>query len=245
LVAADFAPARFDDREVGNGTALERPRYIGGRVELTSDPRGTFIATLADQTQIMGSGIYSTSVQAGLAVHALRQLDIELLPQLIWAVGEFRYASQVSTLTPNFSTSTSYFGKLTAKSVSATLRATYTFTPQLTLQAYTQAFLASGHYDDLQTQMIPTATVALSQLVSPVPLAAQPTGADFEDASLNVSVVFRWEYRLGSTLYFVYTHSQIPTVDPVVPPAMLRLNAFGHGQSSDVVMLKLSYWWAS
>ena len=38
LLAADFAPARFDDREVGDGTALERGRYVGGRLEIASDP---------------------------------------------------------------------------------------------------------------------------------------------------------------------------------------------------------------
>ena len=45
---------------------------------------------------------------------------------------------------------------------------------------------------------------------------------DFQDAALNVNVVFRWEYRLGSTIYFVYSHSQIPTV-PV--PEMGSLNS--------------------
>ena len=80
LLAADFAPARFDDREVGNGTALERARYLGGRLELASDPRGRFYATLANQTQFIGAGTYATSAQGSLLVHALRQLDIELLP---------------------------------------------------------------------------------------------------------------------------------------------------------------------
>ena len=145
FLAADYAPARFDDREVGDGTALERAGYVGGKLEYDSDPRRAIYATIANQTQVMGAGIYATSVQASAVFHALPQLDIELLPQLTWAAGEYRYAWQsVGPYDPYL------FGKLAAKNVSATLRASYTFTPRLTLQAYAQAFLASGHFSDLR-----------------------------------------------------------------------------------------------
>ena len=93
----------------------------------------------------MGAGIYATSVQASAVFHALPQLDIELIPTLTWAAGEYRYAWQsVGPYDPYL------FGKLAAKNVSATLRASYTFTPRLTLQAYAQAFLASGHFSDIR-----------------------------------------------------------------------------------------------
>jgi len=243
LLAADFGPARYDDREIGTGTALERARYWGGRVELATDPRGAFAATLAEQTQFVGWGAFTTGLQANLTVHALRQLDIEFLPQLSWAQGEYRYTWQV-TDPDNY-----FFGKLTAKSLSATLRATYSFTPQLTLQAYMQALLASGHYDD--TRQIARGTlsqVTLADIAGAAPeVFPAGTTPDFEDAALNVNVVFRWEYRLGSTVYLVYTHSQIPTV-PISyfsPPGDLSIHSFAHGGSSDVVLLKLSYWWAS
>ena len=93
----------------------------------------------------MGAGIYATNVQASAVFHALPQLDIELLPQLTWAAGEYRYAWQsVGPYDPYL------FGKLAAKNVSVTLRVSYAFTPRLTLQAYAQAFLASGHFSDLR-----------------------------------------------------------------------------------------------
>jgi hypothetical protein len=242
LLAFDFAPSRFDDREVGDGTALERARYLGGRFELATDPRGTLYATIANQTQVMGAGTYATGGQASLLVHALRQLDIELLPQVTWSAGEYRYARQIVSANP-------YFGKLTANSVSATLRASYTFTPQLTLQAYAQAFLASGHFDDTRPFTLPTGVgtqVTIAGLQSMMQMAP-PTTADFQDAALNVNVVFRWEYRLGSTIYFVYSRSQIPTVPTTafMPPASLDPHAFGHGGTSDVFLLKFSSWWAS
>jgi hypothetical protein len=245
LLAADFAPARFDDREVGDGTALERARYFGGRLELATDPRGVVYATLSNQTQLIGAGTYATAAQGSIIVHALRQLDLELLPQLTWSAGEYRYARQVVDAT-NY-----WFGKLTANSVSATFRTSYTFTPQVTLQAYAQAFLAVGHFDDMRTLPVmgTTGTNVTVASLTPAPSGTPPNSPDFKDAALNVNVVFRWEYRLGSTIYFVYSHSQIPTV-PVpgtngfANPTSLDPHAFGHGGTSDVFLLKFSSWWA-
>ena len=208
---------------------------------------GCLYATLANQTQLVSGGGYVTNTQATLLFHALRQLDIELLPQVTWSAGEYRYARQSVTtdLDPY------YFGKLRANSVSATLRASYTFTPQLTLQAYAQAFLASGHFEDIRLVTRTSVTdgivhlsdLAVAPLINPLntPNFVEP---DFEDAALNINVVFRWEYRLGSTIYLVYARSQIPTVTSFVAPGMIDFRAFGHGGSSDVFLLKFSTWWA-
>jgi uncharacterized protein DUF5916 len=241
FLAADYAPRRFDDREVGDGTALERAGYVGGRLEYDSDPRRALYASVANQTQVMGAGIYSTSVQASALLHALPQVDVELLPQLTWAAGEYRYAWLSSTPPDD------YFGKLTAKNVSVILRATYTFTPRLTLQAYAQAFLASGHFDDVRNLTpIAGSTVRLSALAAAAPAQAGfSANPDFEEAAINASVVCRWEYRLGSTAYLVYTRSQIPAVENLMTAGTLAPRAFGHGGATDVLLLKLSYWWAS
>jgi hypothetical protein len=249
FLALDYAPARFDDREVGDGTALQRGGYVGGKLEYDSDPRRSVYATISNQAQHIGPGTYTTTLQGSLVFHALPQLDIELLPQLTWADGEYRYAWQAVQ-----SASDPYiFGRLTAKNVSATLRATYTFTPRLSLQAYAQAFLASGHFSDLRSVGLDAATgmriagakVYLSQLQAAAP-AQGYQDPDFEEAAVNANVVLRWEYRLGSTLYLVYTRSQIPALDQgsFTPPATLSPRAFGHGATTDVILLKLSYWWA-
>ncbi|MES1208089.1 MAG: DUF5916 domain-containing protein [Pseudomonadota bacterium] len=253
FLAASFAPARFDDREVGDGTALQRAGYWGGKIEYDTDPRRSVYATIADQTQLMGAGIYATSVQGSLVFHVLPQLDIEFLPQLTWAAGEYRYAWQAVTSEAD----PYWFGKLAAKNVSATLRATYTFTPRLSLQAYAQAYLASGHFSELRGFGLNTSSppmrvsgqkVYLSDLdATPAPMVGPSANPDFEEAAINANVVLRWEYRLGSTLYLVYTRSQIPALDPSMfaPPATLSPRNFGHGATTDVILLKLSYWWGS
>jgi hypothetical protein len=56
--------------------------------------------------------------------------------------------------------------------------------------------------------------------------------------------VFRWEYRLGSIAYLVYTRSQSPDVElRTGEPARLRFQNVSRGPAVDVLLLKLSYWW--
>src|ERR1051325_7864673 len=103
------------------------------------------------------------------------------------------------------------FGRLSARNVGATLRASYTFTPRLSLQAFGQLFLAAEHYRDFSTAAM-TAVPSRIHLGDLTPLATPPTHADFQQAALNANVVLRWEYRLGSTLFLVYSRSQVPAV---------------------------------
>jgi hypothetical protein len=234
--AADFQPARFDDREIGNGAALERAGWAGWKVEVDTDPRGKLVAGFANQTQLIAGGAYAVAAQGTLALHALPQLDFELLPSVTWSGGEWRYGFNADT--PGI------FGRLAARSVSATLRASYTFTPQLSLQTYAQAFLASGHYSDLRAVAAPAGT-----LVHRAEIAAAPTMAaatpDFEEAALNVNVVLRWEYHLGSTLFLVYSRSQVPAVALTGQPASFDFRQLGNRASADVILFKISFWWST
>jgi hypothetical protein len=242
--AADVQPARYDDREIGDGAALERAPWAGWKLELDSDPRGRVVAALSNQTEIVAGSAYSVSAQATLSLHALPQLELELLPQVTWADGEWRFAWNATDQGGNY-----LFGKLLARSAGVTLRASYTFTPRLSLQTYAQAFLASGHYTDLRSVLGPTNGDGRGTLITRAALdAAGPgasTSADFEEAALNVNVVLRWEYLLGSTFFLVYTRSQVPAVSMLSGPARLDPGALGTRASADVILFKLSYWWSS
>jgi hypothetical protein len=181
------------------------------------------------------------SGQGSLLLHALPQLDLELLPAVTWGDGEWRYAFNAPGTLPDYN-----FGRLLARSLSATLRASYTFTPQLSLQIYAQAFLASGNYRDVRA----VGTSAAGELISRSQIAGSPlatltANTDFEQAALNANVVLRWEYRLGSTLFLVYSRSQVPAVSTLSGPAGLDLHALGQRASADVILFKLSYWWSS
>ena len=179
---------RFDDREVGDGTALQRDGGLGSDLSFSTDAtklvsfslHGRMIRLL-DGTRFSGD--------AGALFRVLPRLDIEILPTITSNNGEPRYVG-AGVVSGNY-----LFGKLDAKSIGTTIRATYTFVPRLTLQAYAQMFLASGHYDEFSQYQSdpagPRAVVRLSSLLPSPPPASNP---DFAQGVLNVNIVFRRRY---------------------------------------------------
>ena len=101
------------------------------------------LATLANQTQLIGA----RHLRDHRAGERRRPRPPASSTSSSCPSSPGRPASTATPWQSSIRRATLLFGKLTAKSVSATLRATYTFTPQLTLQTYAQAFLASGHFD--------------------------------------------------------------------------------------------------
>jgi hypothetical protein len=136
-----------------------------------------------------------------------------------------------------------FFGTLRSEYLSFTLRQQWIISPRLSLQAYGQVFSAFGVFGPFfETTRSDRSPVLLSELTGTTPLF----DPSFYQTALNVNLVLRWEYRLGSTLFLVYTRAQHglpgPAIDPsprtVVPVQLLR------GPSTDALMLKWTYYWA-
>lgn len=230
---------RYDDREVGNGLALERAANVGVVLELSSDDSRMFSAGLSTASQWFETGA-SFDGQLELALHPSPELAIELTPALGYTLGEPRFASE-GTAPGEY-----LFGKLKAKSVSTELRLSYAFLPSLSLTAYGQAFLASGHYSSLSVfrEQAGSRKVRLDAL-EPYQ-GSQPYNPDFMEGALNFTLVFHWEYSVGATLYGVYTHSQeLSTGLPLGRSAGLDWSSLGDARRVDTILLKLGYWWGN
>jgi hypothetical protein len=138
------------------------------------------------------------------------------------------------TVSPAFAGTRYVFGRLEQKTVSMDTRVNMTFTPNLTLEMFAQPFLSSGKYTNFKEfaevksrQMNlfgrdngSTVTRNVDPQSGDVSYAIDPDGAagpaaafnidnpDFNFRSLRGTGVLRWEYRPGSTLYFVWTQER-------------------------------------
>jgi hypothetical protein len=138
-----------------------------------------------------------------------------------------------ATVAPAFAGTRYVFGRLEQKTFSMDTRVNMTFTPNLTLEMFAQPFLASGKYtkfkefaeaksrhmnefgrdngSTVQTNTDPQ-TGDITYTIDPDgPGAAQSftiDNPDFNLRSLRGTGVLRWEYRPGSTLYFVWTQQR-------------------------------------
>ncbi len=137
------------------------------------------------------------------------------------------------------------FGDLVSPFLSLTAVEQLVLAPRLTLQAYAQLYTEFRRYGPFYT--------AVSRDRSPIrPRDLLPGGTpssdpDSHSSALNVSLVLRWEPRLGSTVYVVYSRSQreMPWSDAgPSPPSSLAPVALGPGPTVDTLLVKWSYWWS-
>jgi hypothetical protein len=237
--------AYYDDREVGDGTALEHARRAGLNFEIDTDPRRALVGLLNIDGELIADG-YHLDGRAQLSWRALSRLQLDLLPTASYDTGEPRYvATDIAAAMSAY-----VFAPQTAASVGATVRASLSFTPELSLQLYTQLFLAWVHYGQYlecgaSCPYLARARVPLASLM-PVPsgMPAAIANPDSVLATLNVNLVLRWEYRLGSTLFVVYTRAQNPALVPAAGGTSFELRPIWQGRAAeDVVLFKLAYWW--
>ena len=157
----------------------------GVKVKAARSVAPTLAAVCVPNVYVVCGGGVNFGVNAQIALRALSRLELALLPTGGYEDGSPRYVSKTDT--------TYMFGTQTAASVGATLRAAFTFTPELSLQWYTQLFLARVHYDPLFTVTQPAGgRVRLADLQPLMPSPGTPPAMpDTESATLNVNVVLR------------------------------------------------------
>ena len=123
------------------------------------------------------------------------------------------------------------FAYIKTRTISLDTRINWTFSPNLTLQLFVQPFIASGAYTSFREFAAPRAVKKLvygqdigtiartpasratgaSYTVDPDgagPAARSVRRSRFHDACAARSAVLRWEYRPGSTVYFVWTQQR-------------------------------------
>jgi hypothetical protein len=137
------------------------------------------------------------------------------------------------------------FAHLEQETLSFTWRLGYTFTPNATLQVYASPFVSKGTYGDVREIGSPRAEDydARYRPYDDPAVAADPGGFNVQEFRSNV--VFRWEYRPGSTLFLVWSQGRQGEEDAE------GRKSFGGDfgdlfglRPADTFLVKVSYWFA-
>ena len=135
------------------------------------------------------------------------------------------------------------FGLRDTREAEATVRAQYIFAPSLSLQLFGQLFGARGRFRDFALLAGPDDLR---------PADGFPKRRDFAVSSLTGNAVLRWEYRLGSTLYVVWSQGRErerfeERLLADAPPSPFETDTAGQFADTfgafpdNVVLVKLSY----
>ena len=128
------------------------------------------------------------------------------------------------------------FGELDTDNFSVVTRANIIFTKDLSLQFYNQLFFAAGKYWNFKSLQSPTT-------FGPLASGLYTDNPAFNSRSMNVNAVLRWEYRPGSTLFFVWTQSTRGSGNPGDAAFLRNVRGIFNADSENLVLMKLNYWW--
>ena len=232
---------RYDQyRETESDALAQYPSGWFFSLDVKTDVRRSVIFELFTYVRQAMRGVEMES-DATINLRPIPTLELDLISSFYSIYGLPRW---IDTVDNPDSSRTFYFADLSNQVLSATLRGTYTFTPNLSLQMYTQFFADRGHYGRVTSGTTTgyRPVINVDQLAN----ATAPAGInpDFADGTINVNLFLRWGFRPGSALWLVYTRNQNQLAyDSTMGPAELRFGHFEGGPSTDVLLVKLSYMW--
>ncbi|MBW3551977.1 MAG: carbohydrate binding family 9 domain-containing protein [Gemmatimonadetes bacterium] len=252
----------WEPHQLRGGPALRKPGRWMGSFSVDSDRRRSVRgeAFLFWEVEDDTDG-YRVNSSASLAVRPSPRLDLRVGP--FWVLQ--RDASQFIG-TQTVADETLYLvGGVDRATIAASLRADYTFSPELSLQLYARPYLAAGRYHALREVADPHADAFDTRFRTygddEVAVAPREDGRrvfhvdrdgdgaadfqrpapDFNLRSFQLNVVARWQYSPGSTLFAVWSHDREGR-SPEAADFGRDLDALAGLRGRHVLMVKASYW---
>ena len=225
-------PSVDDDRLTRGGPVVMRAGYDFGHVQVSTDPRQRAVLNLSvESTRGVDAPTHGLTVQPGVAFKPAANVFVQLAPTYNRGQNAAQYVTAVADPTATAFGGTRYvFAFLTTRTLSLDTRVNWTFTPDVTLQLFAQPFLASGDYGAFREFAAPRTLRKLvyGQDVGTITRTAGPGGGTytvdpdgsgsaapfrftdptFTTRSMRGTAVLRWEYRPGSTIFFVWTQER-------------------------------------
>jgi hypothetical protein len=152
------------------------------------------------------------------------------------------------------------FGTLDQREFSLQTRVNYVMSPKLSFQLYMQPLVSVGAYTGFKELAQPrtfdfteygrdSGSIDYRPLISQYAVVPGDGGApftfdnpDFNFKSLRFNAIFRWEWRPGSAMYFVWTQQRQDFDNPGVFELRRDLGSTFRAPADDVVMFKIAYW---
>jgi hypothetical protein len=155
------------------------------------------------------------------------------------------------------------FADIDQSSLSLTSRVNWILSPKMSLQVYMQPLVSVGDYWGFKELARPgtfsflrygneigeiAADASRKYTVDPDGAGpAQPftfNDPDFNFKSFRLNAIFRWEWRLGSTLYFVWQENRQDTSNPGTFAPRHDLGRMFSAHPDDVFLVRLAYWFS-
>lgn len=245
----------LDTRELRGGPALRNdPRFNMGLSLGSNSAKDLYGNAAYIYTSLGMKNSSEHSLMLGLSWIPVKRLKISGLTNLTQRQYHQQY---VSTIAGN--TSTEYVvGNIDRHTTSFTFRTELYLTPEMSIQFYGSPYYSVGKYDNFR-RVDQSQARDISNRLEVLDLAYDPalniysyekdaetfqfSNPDFSFMQFRSNLVFRWEYKLGSTLYFVWSHDRSGWESDHHPIGDIAGDLWGI-KGNNVLMVKANFWFS-
>jgi hypothetical protein len=187
---------------------------------------------------------------------------IRIAPWLLYTLNQNEY-QYIKTITVE-NDPVYLMGALKQHTVEFTLRAEVYFTPEISLQLYSSPYFSTGHYT--RFHRVTDADAAETSLryytygMDEITYQEQDNqysveegngtsvftfdNPDFTFSQFRSNMVFRWEYKLGSVIYLVWSHNRTFLNNPLDPEISDSIKNLMDAGGNNIFLVKISYWFS-
>jgi uncharacterized protein DUF5916/cellulose/xylan binding protein with CBM9 domain len=260
-----FAIHRFttdDDRLTRGGPVVKRTGYDFGHLQVSTDPRQSAVFDLSlELARGVDSPTHTLILSPGIALKPAASVFVQLSPSYVVDEDAAQYVKTVKDPTAvAFGGNRYVFAFIKTYTVSFDTRINWTLKPDLTLQLFAQPFFASGDYTGFREFAAPRTIRKLeygrdigtiSKAGGTYTVDPDGTGPaapftiddpNFSFRSLRGTAVLRYEYRPGSTLYFVWTQQRAGSSAFGDFDFRRDNSALWRDRPDNVFLIKATYW---
>lgn len=218
-LSVSVAEVGVSDNLTRGGPSMMTPRGIDMSAALFSDFAATVQWNLIGGYSLDELGGWSYSFTPGLVANLGTRLRIALYPRISRSVDMRQYVTTQSDGRRETYGNRYIFGAIDRTTLATQLRVSYAITPEFSVEAYAEPFAASGRYYNFGELAAPgtldlrhygTDGTAIGTLPNGDYIVFERTGyhtfgnPNFNAIFFRSNLVFRWEWRPGSTLYLVW-----------------------------------------
>ncbi|MBD3415214.1 MAG: hypothetical protein GF421_12400 [Candidatus Aminicenantes bacterium] len=258
-----YNPETYSKTLTRGGPIAAIPYGYQINASFTSDNRKPVVFSINNSYYNRPDEGFNLNSNVSMRWKPLSSISLSMGPGVFFRESDIMWVTRVKDPLMAATYGTRYvFGRIKQDTLFAEVRLNWTFTPRLTLQLYLQPFIAVGQYDQFKELAEPRSfkynaygeggsTIEYQNGYYQVdPDGSGPASGfsfsnpDFNLKSLRGTMVFRWEYHPGSTLYLVWTQNRADYSNPGDFLFGRDMRDLFTAPGDNIFLFKFSYRWS-
>lgn len=228
----------------GGGPLISEPATYGTWAGFNTDSRKKLVLQLESSYYADTAENYSWNIEPSVRWTQSPSINHELSTGYNVRLDDTQHLQNFENQNGGIGGVSYVFGDIDQRTVDLTLRTNVLFSRNQSLELYAQPFLTVGDYTNAR-ELLRADTYDLGPYTRN---GFRAEDSDFRFSSVNLNMVYRWEYRPGSTFFFVWTQGRTGYEErSLVSPGARFDNGLGtdvlfEDEAENVFLAKISYW---